>query len=197
MAFIQNGDVWVKQLPNGTPQRLTTDGHDFFPKWSASGKWLLYRKVVPPRSDTQTWIVRSDGTGARQLDTNDDTAWSPTDDVLAYIDGNGDLNLVNADGSSQRVLVQHAANGPGTDDDETLAYPRWSPDGKTIAFSRWTRQNTLYSGLWSVDVASRKRQSSTATRPSPARTQEPSGPMIAAAWSKDSQNVYFWHSPDL
>ncbi len=195
VAYVQNGDVWVKQLPNGTPQRLTTDGHDYYPKWSASGKWLLYRKVVQPEAQTESWVMRSDGTSARQIETNDDTAWSPTNDVLAYIDDNGDLAIQAADGSNQRTLVQHATSKDGQPVTETLSTPLWSPDGKTIAFSRWRGPNPAYSGLWRVDVDSGAASELVGAQTQPGATHEASDQMIPAKWSEDSQNVYFWHSP--
>jgi len=44
LAYVQGGDIWIKTLPSGTPQRLTTDGHNNRPRWSPSGQWLAFRK---------------------------------------------------------------------------------------------------------------------------------------------------------
>ena len=43
----------------------------------------------------------------------------------AYVDGNADIYVINADGSNQTRL---------TDDQEFSTMPRWSPDGSKIAF---------------------------------------------------------------
>jgi Tol biopolymer transport system component/DNA-binding CsgD family transcriptional regulator len=196
LAYVQDGDIWTKQLPDGTPRRLTSDGHDSFPHWSHSGDWLLFRRVVQPRAETEVWLMRADGSSPRQLDVpSGNIVWSPADDRFAFIDAGGDLAIEDADGSNQRVLVKHNAGGPGTDDDETLAGPRWSPDGKTLAFSRWSRINTLYSGLWRVDVASGSASELAGAATPPGATQEAGGLMLTSSWSPDGQDVYFWRSP--
>lgn len=37
------GHLYIKQLPNGEPKRLTSDEHfEFYPSWSPDGKWITY-----------------------------------------------------------------------------------------------------------------------------------------------------------
>jgi imidazolonepropionase-like amidohydrolase len=38
------GYIYVRELPNGTPHRLTTqtDHFEFYPSWSRDGKWIVY-----------------------------------------------------------------------------------------------------------------------------------------------------------
>src|SRR5688572_7480481 len=38
IAFVRDGDIWMKALPDGTPQRLTRDANAGLPRWSSSGK---------------------------------------------------------------------------------------------------------------------------------------------------------------
>jgi Tol biopolymer transport system component len=40
LAYVEEGDLWVKLLPGGRAQRLTTSGHTTAPGWSPSGRWL-------------------------------------------------------------------------------------------------------------------------------------------------------------
>ena len=92
----------------GTPQRLTTDGHDSGPRWSPSGQWLAFRKerqvmveqecdIPKPRPQIclesvpvlqrQVWVVEADGNSMHLLGQGasiDAFAWSPVDDRLAY-----------------------------------------------------------------------------------------------------------------
>ena len=44
IAYIQGGDIWVKELPDGAPMRLTTDGVNGAPHWSPSGEWLTFTR---------------------------------------------------------------------------------------------------------------------------------------------------------
>ena len=38
------GTIWVRDLPNGTPRRLTTqtDHFELYPSWSRDGKWIVF-----------------------------------------------------------------------------------------------------------------------------------------------------------
>ncbi|HEX5370197.1 MAG TPA: LuxR C-terminal-related transcriptional regulator [Dehalococcoidia bacterium] len=197
VAYIQNGDVWVKQLPDGTPRRLTIDGQDSTPRWSHSGDWLTLERQAPGSPPAnQYWVMRSDGTASRQIDAaTDSLAWSPVNDSLVYVSTAGDLVLEQADGFQSSILLQRTAKGPSAGGDETLADPLWSPDGKTIALSRWTRQGTLYSGLWRVDVAGGGARELVGDKTQAGTKPGPGGEMRPAEWSADGRQIYFWRSP--
>src|SRR5262245_48041534 len=61
IAFIQDGDIWVKDELDGEPLRLTNDGQNSEPRWSPSGKWVAFRKT-----GAEVWVVSEDGvTGSR------------------------------------------------------------------------------------------------------------------------------------
>ncbi len=51
LAYLKGGDWWVKELPGGQAQRLTTDERSARPTWSPSGQWLTYLK------DGELWVV--------------------------------------------------------------------------------------------------------------------------------------------
>ena len=64
------GKLWLKDLPNGTPRRVTRGGSDFelFPAWSPDGRTLVYTTW----SDDSLGAVRTvriDGTAGRKLTT--------------------------------------------------------------------------------------------------------------------------------
>lgn len=44
VAYQALGKIWVRDLPNGTPRRLTKqdDHFEFYPSWSRDGKWIVY-----------------------------------------------------------------------------------------------------------------------------------------------------------
>ena len=80
LGYVQGSDIWYRSLPDGRPQRLTSDGRNREPRWSPSGYWLAFRKersvyvrrevpcdIFKPRQDVcyewasqtqrQVWVV--------------------------------------------------------------------------------------------------------------------------------------------
>jgi DNA-binding CsgD family transcriptional regulator len=84
IAFVVEGNVWVKELPNGTLRQLTNDGTAWFPRWSASGKWLSQGLVagtqISGRVRFDLDVISFDGRTQRYAPGCG--YWSPTEDVL-------------------------------------------------------------------------------------------------------------------
>lgn len=159
IAYVLNGNIWVKQLPDGTPEQLTFEGQDDSPRWSPSGEWLSFRRSQPP-AGTTTYVMRSDGTQERPLAGM--ALWAPTEDRLAYIStanqpggGQRPLWVEDADGSGGRELVP-----PGELRTGFVVNPfvglTWSWDGQWLTYSELRRDvstPTLQTGsgdVWSV-----------------------------------------------
>ncbi|MCP4166393.1 MAG: hypothetical protein GY759_10925 [Chloroflexi bacterium] len=135
LAYIQGGDIWVKELFEGSPERMTTDGRNQEPKWSPSGTWLAFRKtrsvVVEiedcslvsqrrlcraPVVQQQLWLVNTETNGARSLNgglTVQAFAWSPLQDRLAFSNTRGQLLSISGDSASARLLTPSAGLGIG------------------------------------------------------------------------------------
>jgi len=151
LAYVKGGDIWVKTLPDGEPQRLTTDARNSDPRWSPSGEWLAFRKG----EFKQVWVMRADGSDARSLMAVPDGAfaWAPGEDRLAYVWGEEDLQAINADGTDQAVLVPQSLS-------ERIGHIAWSPDGAWIAYE-WREQPPgqppTYQGLWKVSADGKER----------------------------------------
>ena len=73
------------------------------------------------------WSVRILGGSARHLSEAVDAAWSPDGNVVAYSTGEGDIHLIQSDGTEDRRLASIGG---------LLSSLCWSPDGKTIRFTR-------------------------------------------------------------
>jgi Tol biopolymer transport system component len=135
IAYVHDGDLYVKQLPDGAARRITTHtyGNTAYsdPQWSQSGEWLL------AYTNAQAAIMRADGSGERKLDGRfSQPVWSPTDDRLVYValgDGGQPNQLVveNADGSGRAIIARAQ---PASDEIGILADPTWSDDGTWIAY---------------------------------------------------------------
>jgi dipeptidyl aminopeptidase/acylaminoacyl peptidase len=60
--------VWVVDLPNGTPQQLTNyDDNVGFVKWLGDGSGLIFGKAKGGDENTQFFWMKSDGSGVRAL----------------------------------------------------------------------------------------------------------------------------------
>ena len=118
----QNGGAgtYIVKIPDDIPQHVGMLGET---AWSPDGGWLvcqspqgLAKRAV---SGGPLFVLDpSAGWGANP-------AWSPDGTRIAY-SKNGDIFVVNADGSGQTRLTDHPAG-----DWE----PRWSPDGGKIVFT--------------------------------------------------------------
>jgi dipeptidyl aminopeptidase/acylaminoacyl peptidase len=207
IAYVQGGDIWHKALPDGKSQRLTADGRNREPRWSPSGNWIAFRRerhvviqrealcdVPKPNQETcrevlllpqqQVWVIDDSGADAHPVNQGlsvDAFAWSPTRDRLAYVTANGELQIVNADGSglaavASASLMNRAQGRPGR-----IA---WSPDGAWLAYE-WIAQ-TAASSIWRVSHDGRTRGELYA---SGAQTK---GDVVLAGWSPQGNTILFW-----
>jgi Tol biopolymer transport system component len=188
LAYVQGGDIWVKALPDGEPQRLTTDGRNQEPRWSPSGQWLAFRK-----GDQQVWLMSADGNGAQALNEGaavDAFAWAPADDRMAYV-ASGEMRAIDADGTDLVTLVPQsfADRDPGQ-----VGHIGWNPEGAWIAYE-WVEppldQPLTYEGLWKVSSDGRRRVELYASG-APEK-----GVAILAGWSLDGQYILFWQGDIL
>jgi Tol biopolymer transport system component len=101
--------------------------------------------------------------------------WSPDLTRLAFVtsptDRDGDLELVNVDGSTVTLLT--GAEGP-------LELAGWSPDGRSLAVIRTSGPDLTVSELLVV-----------ATDGSPARALAPGWPIGSISWSADGSEIGF------
>ncbi|MHB0856104.1 MAG: GerMN domain-containing protein [Anaerolineae bacterium] len=185
VAYVWDGDIWIKALPEGEPIRVTDDGRNQAPQWSPSGVWLAFRK------DAQLWVVSVDGADSWAVEDGgpvDEFAWS-SGDALAYVAGSGMLRLgVMTTDRATRTLVQSDLRGAGT-----VGQVRgltWSPDGAWIAFGFIDASGSApYQGLWRVS----------ATRGEPFEVYgiTGKGEVVPAGWSGDGQRILFWQGDAL
>lgn len=136
VAYIHEGDLWWRDLSGAPPHRLTRDGKSARPAWSPSGRWILFERenvswvMDVARGQAHRVSPDSPATGAR---------WSPEEDRLAFVDVQGRLWTVGADGTGRLPV----AGPPGG---EPVGTAVWSPNGRWLAFSTDAK-------LWRVAAA--------------------------------------------
>jgi dipeptidyl aminopeptidase/acylaminoacyl peptidase len=152
VAYLLNGKIWVKELPDGVPRQMSEASAEF-PKWSPSGKWLSYRQSatgtslgrnLETHSSQSSFIVASaEGGSATAMNLGSgEFEWSPTRDEVAFIDNVG-LNIRRFDGAPLQELVFRTPRGA------SIQSFGWNFDGSALAVI--VVQNG-FSNLWSTTV---------------------------------------------
>ncbi|NJN95613.1 MAG: protein kinase [Anaerolineales bacterium] len=144
--------------------RMDADGSNQYPFDNASLYAQLEAELPFSSNKQEKMVVRGEG----QLDlwranliTNQelrvtstgkpeyDAAWSPVDNRITYVSeetGNGDIYLLNLDGSAIERLTLNTDNFD--------KHPTWSPDGTKIAF--WSDMGyTKTRQIWVIDLPTR------------------------------------------
>jgi Tol biopolymer transport system component len=167
------GNIWIYDLQNGTPSRLTSDSVSYRPTWSRDGSRILYvnGKSAETRILSRPWD--NSGTESVLLTRTSlaEIAPGPAGGLSAIrtLDGPRDIYIAPTD---SLAALKPFVTGPA---DETN--PRISPDGKWLAYqSNETGPTEVY------------------MRPIPgpgARIPVSVGGGTLARWSPDGHTLYY------
>jgi imidazolonepropionase-like amidohydrolase len=144
------GRLYVKQLPDGTPRRLTKDERfEFFPSFSRDGQWIVYTTWTDAEFG-RVRIVRPDGAAGRDVVSEPghyvEPSFSPDAQKIVFRDAGGDNTRGPYFGSDpgvyvvptaggQPVLVREAGGAPEFDHTGTRIYVREVRDEKFTLLS--------------------------------------------------------------
>jgi Tol biopolymer transport system component/imidazolonepropionase-like amidohydrolase len=126
LAFQAIGRIWLMELPNGTPRRLTPESfapHEFHPAWSPDGRSIAFTTWQDEQRGG-LWVASVSGGAPRRLTREPgefaNPAWTPNGDELVVSRGAGatargqtllrnpyfDLVRIPVTGGEERFVVQ-------------------------------------------------------------------------------------------
>jgi TolB protein len=175
-------DVYVINA-DGTNRRKVTTGPaaEFDPTWSSDGSQIAYRHQTGDDRTTDIYVIRIDGSDARNLTKNEDVAdwgpsWSPDGREIAWNSDRATPGtfrgfLMRPDGSHVEPLGA----------DAWVEYAAWSPDGTELAFMGQTPEGTDNYEIYVVNADGSGLR----------RLTNSPGPDGWPAWSPDGERILF------
>jgi imidazolonepropionase-like amidohydrolase/Tol biopolymer transport system component len=154
------GRLWVKQLPDGAPRRVTRQdqGWELFPSWSPDGRSLVYTTW----SDDELGAVRTvrlDGRGARKLTSDPghyvEPSFSRDGRQVVYRRTGGDALRGDLYSRGEGIYILAATGGEPRLVTEQGSRPRFNADGTRIYLMGREDRKTA---LTSVDLAGGDRR---------------------------------------
>ncbi len=141
--FVLEASGELVQLTRSQQRRLADNDWILYPRWSPDGELIAY---LSDRSSeyAMLWVIRPDGTGARQmfnarsgLSAVDSLSWAPDGSRIAVTGFRGSGSQIYIVDISRPGLPRQLTNEPGGAFD-----PAWSPDGEYIAYVTRDGRNT-------------------------------------------------------
>jgi serine/threonine-protein kinase len=128
------GESWLYEIDRGSERRLTFGEKDDWPVWTPDGKRVTFVRTEKSYRSKILLIPTDGSTEAQSLYESDDFlavgSWSPTGNLLAFVQGNPDSKydiwVLSTEERKAKPFVK-------TKFRET--YPEFSPDGRYLAYA--------------------------------------------------------------
>ena len=174
IAFIERDGLWIRDLPNGKPERLAGGAALASPRFSPSGQWIAYFQ-----GDVLYVIARDGGKGMRRHAAG--AQWFLNRDEL-LVDGMAGLDVFTP------------ANG-WREASRRVAHARlpvvFSPQGTVIAYG-----DTVNSSGGRTGRLCRLALDKPESEPKVLVSKDSSG-QFPCMWSGDGKQILFWEDPDF
>jgi Tol biopolymer transport system component len=143
LAFSALGHLWIMDLPNGQPRRLTqTTDTEWCPRFSPDGRWIAYSTWSDAHKGAVK-VIAADGSQGRSLTTIPgqyfNPVWSPDGSKVVYVVGDTIEQLAQQPGPIESLMweLRWAPSTGGESQFITHApYPHWPEQThQTVSFS--------------------------------------------------------------
>lgn len=193
LAYVKDGNIYIKVLPDGQVKQLTIDGKNHSPHFSPSGQWIAYYK------NDKLCLIKISSDETREINTNNEVIefiWSPVSDTIAYITQTGSLFVASSPEWYENELVPNIDGGEKT----YVIAIAWSPDGGWIAYSqnKWIKKEPppeIYSSLFKIRKDGSEEIELCGSNVLLDRTlplPDAYYASIVAIWSLDGEYILFW-----
>ncbi len=138
LLFNAVGHLWKKQLPNGTPKRLTKEtDHEFEPSFSADGKTIVYVSWSDDESGA-IYKINTSGGSSVKLTTEKSIyrtpSFSPDGKLIVFSKENGNDVMGNSFTNKPGVYTISSNGGEATFVGAKGEYPSFAANGKRIYY---------------------------------------------------------------
>jgi len=138
VAFNAAGYLYIKELPDGEPKRLTkgTD-FEFEPSWSPDGQRIIF---VTWNDEEKGAIVSCDRAGGNQTKWTKEKglyrnpSYAPDGQSIIFQKESGNSAMGYAYGANPGIYLLSMENGETAQVTEEGAFPKFSPDGQRIYY---------------------------------------------------------------
>jgi len=138
VAYVVDGNLFIKELPDGEPRQITNENNVHRPEWSPTGESLAYSTEDPVRAvgDTKAWITNA-ATGETR-EAGFPPVWAPNRDYLIEPGEEfGVMTVTTADGQ----LIRRIERG-------LRPYRvEWTADGEAVIYIHFERLADFEDGV--------------------------------------------------
>lgn len=179
IAFVQEGVLWVRELPNGQARRLNSGGQFHSPRFSPSGEWIACQ------SGEATYVLHGNDRSVRRLSPGV-SAWIPGRDVLAVADEENFAFYGPMNGWSTPISVFKGAG-----------LPIFSPDGAQFVYSRAIEKARGPAGEPMRDGQLCLGILGDSKREPRILTSKHLTNLLPHAWTRDAKSILYWDDPSF